>query len=408
MKRQVVVVGAGPGGSAAAFYLAKAGVDVLLVDKETWPRNKTCGDVYLPSLTPMFNEMGIMDEMMKELASQPNTIKFVSPDEEVALFSCDPMYLIPRRIGDDIIRRGAVRGGAEFKENFEALELIIKRGVVKGIKGLYNNQEVIVEADAVVIADGSHSRLSRQLGLLREDDPEMYLYAARGYYDNVENMVPNQAVEFYIPSSLPNYSHCANYIWVTPLYDGKKASVGITMNEKTLREIDMTFDEVFEFWATKTKEGPKYMKNATVIKPLTGWRLPFSKTLGKCCVPGAVVIGDAASMAESASQYGVTPAMFAGQIVGQMLPNILEKGEFLEEEALEIQQVLEKRLNPEYQFSAMMKDLLMNDPIHLKNFIEYSKKMPNYPNNNYGYSVMSYFKDELGIEVEVSEDSISQ
>ncbi len=46
-KRTVLIVGAGPGGSTAAFYLAHAGVDVLFVDKETWPRDKVCGGVYL-------------------------------------------------------------------------------------------------------------------------------------------------------------------------------------------------------------------------------------------------------------------------------------------------------------------------------------------------------------------------
>ena len=66
MKRQAIVVGAGPGGSTAAFYLAKAGIDVVLLDKETWPRDKMCGGVYLPSILPILEEMGALEEM-KEL-----------------------------------------------------------------------------------------------------------------------------------------------------------------------------------------------------------------------------------------------------------------------------------------------------------------------------------------------------
>ena len=63
MKRQVIVVGAGPAGSSAAFYCAKHGLDVLLIDKESWPRDKVCGDGWLPSLKPIFEDMGIYEEM---------------------------------------------------------------------------------------------------------------------------------------------------------------------------------------------------------------------------------------------------------------------------------------------------------------------------------------------------------
>ena len=59
IKRTALVVGAGPGGSTAAYYLAKNGVDVLFVDKETWPRDKICGGVYVPALYPMLKEMGV-------------------------------------------------------------------------------------------------------------------------------------------------------------------------------------------------------------------------------------------------------------------------------------------------------------------------------------------------------------
>ena len=70
MKRQVVIVGAGPGGSTAAFYLAKMGIDVLLLDKETFPREKICGDAYVASLFPnFFDEMGISDELIEHAAA---------------------------------------------------------------------------------------------------------------------------------------------------------------------------------------------------------------------------------------------------------------------------------------------------------------------------------------------------
>lgn len=86
MKRQVVVIGAGPGGSSAAFYLAKKGLDVLLVDKETFPREKVCGDAYQSSLYPIFKEMGIYEEMEQNIEINVKKIRQFGPGEEEVEF----------------------------------------------------------------------------------------------------------------------------------------------------------------------------------------------------------------------------------------------------------------------------------------------------------------------------------
>lgn len=175
MKRQVIVIGAGPGGSSAAFYLAKKGLDVLLVDKETWPREKVCGDNWQNSVTPLLKEMGILEEVEANKQSELQMITMVGPDEESVNFKVENAeLLIPRRIGDDIIRRAALRAGADFLEGYEAMELIISRGQVKGVKGYYNNKPMDIEADLVVIANGSHSILARQIGIFN-NDPATYV-----------------------------------------------------------------------------------------------------------------------------------------------------------------------------------------------------------------------------------------
>lgn len=62
MKRQAIVVGAGPAGATAAFYLARAGVDVVLLDKESWPRDKPCGDGLRAPIWHIYKDMGVWDE----------------------------------------------------------------------------------------------------------------------------------------------------------------------------------------------------------------------------------------------------------------------------------------------------------------------------------------------------------
>jgi len=65
MKRQAIVVGAGPAGATAAFYLARAGVDVVLLDKESWPRDKPCGDGLRAPIWHIYKDMGVWDEVLK-------------------------------------------------------------------------------------------------------------------------------------------------------------------------------------------------------------------------------------------------------------------------------------------------------------------------------------------------------
>src|SRR5437660_288868 len=77
--RDVVVFGAGPGGSAAAHYLARGGVDVLLVDKAKFPREKTCGDGLTPRAVAVLHDMGVLDALLR--AGQPiSGVEIVSPD----------------------------------------------------------------------------------------------------------------------------------------------------------------------------------------------------------------------------------------------------------------------------------------------------------------------------------------
>lgn len=408
MKRQVIVVGAGPAGSTAAFYLAKAGVDVLLVDKETWPRNKVCGDAYLPALNSIFNDMGIYEELEKEVCAACDKMNLIDPYENEYHFTLDPSWLIPRRIGDDIIRKGAVRAGVEFIENFEVKELLIRRGQVKGIRAWYNNQMVEMESDLVIVADGSHSTLSRQLGLFVED-PKLVKYGARGYFDNVEGLHPNEVNQIYLPASLPGYTHSPAYIWVNQLYgEEKKACVGICVPEYLYQNIDMSFEEIYEFWATQTKYGQKFMKHATVLKPLTGWRLPACKSLNKCYAAGAVCIGDSINMPECASHYGITPAMFSAQVVGEMLPEILEKGDYSEEALSVLQGTIEEKIGGDYAFSTFMKEQLMDDEERLNSFFAFAKELPGYPNLSYNEAVMAYMVQKLGFDLSKGLPKLSQ
>ena len=152
---KVLVVGAGPAGSAAAFYLAQAGIDVLLVDKEQWPRDKVCGDGQMFHSWYIYEEMGIMEEA-REAGTMLYGMKSSDVDERLVSFRSDKEYAMGTRryVIDDIIRRAAVREGARFIENFDVRDLIIRHGKVIGVKAFYKGQMIEEYADLVILANG--------------------------------------------------------------------------------------------------------------------------------------------------------------------------------------------------------------------------------------------------------------
>ena len=272
-KRQVIVIGAGPGGSTAAFYLAKAGVDVLMVDKETWPRDKACGDEQSTFIFDIYKEMGIYDEAMAA-GSTFNKMTFSDPTEDMMTLdaSSTPSHcgVITRRyVIDDIVRRGAIRGGADFMEDYEVTDLIIERGYVKGVRGLYRGKRMDIRADAVVIANGSHSMQARQVGVF-DEDPDMVFYAARGYYENVGG-IDIRTVEFHYPHEmfLP-----AGYMWVFPEEEERKiADVGVYISTRSLQSSGMRLEDFFPWWRDNTKIGKERLGQARLLGEIKGWRI---------------------------------------------------------------------------------------------------------------------------------------
>ncbi len=410
MKRQVIVVGAGPGGSAAAFYLAKAGVDVLFVDKAIWPREKPCGDSYLPSLYPIFEDMGIMEEMAANVSCDAKVMRLIDHKEEMFEFDVQPWMIIPRRFGDDIIRRAAVRAGADFMEDFDVTDLIMKKGVVKGIKGYYQNRPIEMEADAVVIANGSHSMISRKLGGFKEAK-QLINYAFRGYFRGVEGLTPGAIEEYYFPDSFEHPTHNSLcMLWCCPMYEARDgmASVGLTVPERALDEADMTLEQMFEHWATKTKWGKIRMKNAELLDNFKCMRLPSSEILQKSIAPGAIIIGDAANAAEPAFDYGIPSAMIGGQIAAGVLKKCLDKGDVSEEALSEYQTLAEEAINPGLAGNTIFMRNLLGKRDVMDEYLQWAKNLPEYPHCYFDQTAMRYMTEVMGLQLVASDKKISQ
>ena len=311
-KHQVIVVGAGVGGATAAFHMAKAGLDVIMVEKEQFPRDKICGDGQVQGIHPLLKSMGVYEEIKKYAYechgtmfsdNREVTYTYNYPDEDVA-------FATPRYIFDDIINKAAVNQGIDYLENFEATEVITRRGQAIGVKGIYRGKVTELYADLIVLANGSHSMLSRQMGIY-EEDPDYVFYGLRGYYENVRGLT--DVIEFHYPHEM---FMPAGYVWLFP--EGKtKANVGVFITESALQKTGMTSEELLWWWRDNTKLGQERLGEAVEVGKLEGWRLP-SGMHQKIYGAGFIAVGDAANMIEPLYGGGLPHAMMAGVVAAKI------------------------------------------------------------------------------------------
>ena len=326
-KHQVIVVGAGPAGSATANYLAQQGIDVLMLDKAVFPRDKPCGDVQISSNFAYFEKMGVLEEIDKVGKKDYGLVIFDKDMHRVELRKDSPVsYNTKRYLIDEITCKGAVRAGAQLIEGFDARELIMEKGAIKGVCGFRDGKLEKYYADITVIACGSHPIIARQLGIFNEGEHAVH-YAGRAYYDGVENVKLDVTETFYLPEFSPN-----GYIWLSCL-PNDQFNVGVFLDEAALQKSGRKLEDWVTWWATETPEGRERMKNATIAEDgeFKGWRISTSKTIKKNYAAGAIVVGDSAAMTESFQGEGYPQAMEAAYVAGQFIPRALAKGDFSEE-----------------------------------------------------------------------------
>lgn len=212
--RDVVIVGAGPAGSALAYCLASAGRDVLLLDRAGFPRDKTCGDGLAPRALRVLDRLGLLDQVQRR-AARVSRVRLAGPGAEAADFPLPPgegwpdfALVLPRLQFDDLLRRHAVAAGAEFRRAHIHDVLWSDDGRrITGVRGETPEGLVEVRARLTVVATGAASGLLERAGLLKQ--PPAYDRAARVYYAGLRAV--SDAYEFYYDLDLlPGYG------WVFP------------------------------------------------------------------------------------------------------------------------------------------------------------------------------------------------
>ena len=320
----VAVVGGGPSGAAAAHFLATRGHNVVVCEKKTFPREKTCGDGLTPRAVKVLKDMGLGDELATWEAVKGLRVHAAGRTLELSfpqLDAWDDFGLVkPRKDLDKIVLDNAETSGAKVLYGTQVIEPIFERGVCSGIVAKRDGDQEEIRAKWVVCAEGAATKFGRSLGRTRDESYPMGL-AIRQYFESP--MQHSGWFEAYLDvrsadDSLPGYG------WVFPVGDGTvNAGVGLLSTFGGWREVNL-HDLQRHFIAQLPAEW-EVNWDTVASKPRAG-RLFMGQSVWPPHGPGFVLIGDAAGMINPCNGEGIAYGYETGRIAGRHIDEALRVG----------------------------------------------------------------------------------
>ena len=363
----VIVVGAGPAGSATAFHLARQGLNVTLFEKTSFPREKACGDGLTPRAVKQILDMGI--EPTKENGWLRNKgLRVIGGGHRLELNWPDvdgfPNYGLVRTRADfdELLARTAQKQGVNLFEKTRVTGPIFDStsGKVIGvnIKKDDGNQEQHF-APVVVASDGVSSRMALALGLERRDDRPMGV-AVRTYYKSTRS--DDDYLESWLELRDQN-KLLPGYGWIFGMGDGtSNVGLGILDSSPVFQSID--YKDLLKRWLDQTPEEWGF-RDQNMTQPVRGAALPMGFNRQPHYAKGMILVGDSGGMVNPFNGEGIAYAMETGQVAADVIAKSLKaKTEFEREKQLhQYPIVLKDRLGGYYTLGRVFVKLIGNPQI---------------------------------------------
>ncbi|MBE0448084.1 MAG: NAD(P)/FAD-dependent oxidoreductase [Actinobacteria bacterium] len=322
-KADVVIVGAGPSGSSIAYFLAELGVDVILIDKSNFPREKICGDGLGPRSIKMLNKIGLSDWLSSSGYYRCDRIRLFSnsgayfeskiPSEDTPY----PHFYITTRADFDqkLVETAAVAGARVFM-GCKAIDLVASGGTLKGVR--VDNGGIIKEIPCrvVICADGTHGTFTRRTGI---KCIKPHALAVRVYCANIKGL--DDCINIYLDKRIPE-----GYAWVFPV-SKENANIGVGLSCHMMRRYDIEIKGLLDWFLTEKATYPLDLSSAIMITDVKGAYLRMGYGRHKVLVDGILLAGDAASLVNPLSGEGIAYALESGEIAAYAVKAALDKGD---------------------------------------------------------------------------------
>jgi menaquinone-9 beta-reductase len=307
MKRlDAVIVGAGPAGAACAITAADLGLDVVVCDKATFPRDKTCGDGLTTAALRLLETLGVgRDALQGEWAQVDETVVVSPSGRRIAL----PLpatgvhaVVVPRLTLDQALVDVARRRGVDIREGTPVTDVV---GDTNGVK-VQTADGVTFEARFVVACDGHWSPVRRLVTPTAPPDLGTW-HAARAYYRGVDD---SRLWVLFERDLLPGYA------WVFPL-PGGRANVGFGV----LRSDGRSGKELKALWCDLVQRPSitSILGDAKPEGPVRAWPIPTQYTPAALAHGPALFAGDAASVVDPMTGEGIAQALETGMLAARAI-----------------------------------------------------------------------------------------
>ncbi len=321
----VIVVGAGPAGSATAYHLAQAGLDVLLLEKTEFPREKICGDGLTPRAVTQLIRMGV-DTSPGNGWLHNRGLRIIGGGRQLELewpeLASHPDYGLvrPRSDFDELLARQAQKAGARLLEHCNVTGPVLdeRTSRIVGVTARLGaqKQDTTFRAPVVVAADGNSTRLSIAMGLHKRDDRPMGV-AYRAYYKNPRHNDDWLESWLELRDAKDPQRLLPGYGWIFGMGDGtSNIGLGILNTSTAFGTVD--YRDMMRRWLASTPpEWELTEDNRTV--PIRGAALPMGFNRKPHYTRGLLLVGDAGGMVNPFNGEGIAYAMESGEIAAKVV-----------------------------------------------------------------------------------------
>ena len=321
----VIVIGGGPGGSTAATMLARKGLQVLLLERDRFPRDHV-GESLLPASIPVLEELGVLPAI-QEAGFLPKWGATMVWGREGAPWSWyfretnrkyPHSYQVWRPTFDHLLLENSRANGVTVWEGCHVAGVLFEDGRATGVQySVEGASGLVARAGFIVDASGQSGLLGRQLRL-RRWDPYFRNLAVYGYFTGARRLLPPDETNIFI-ESYPN-----GWFWNIPLHTGW-ASVGAVVDSHAAQD-EVRHRGLHGFLIDQIAQAPHTAHMLREAEMVSGpfivkdWSYASEQVVGD----GYILVGDAACFVDPLFSSGVHLALMSGVMAAAYVTSALK------------------------------------------------------------------------------------
>lgn len=322
----VLVIGAGPAGSAAAITLARLGMNVTMIDQHDFPREKVCGDGLIPDSLKALEVLGVLDTVLAR-AAKVQGLACHGPGGGTLLIPGE-LAVLPRKELDNILVLQAQQSGARLLTPVKFIRpQANEAGRVTGAEVIIGDQRKVLTASWVILATGASAGPLQAAGVCQRSLPSAM--ALRAYVHNPQwtGRIEHLEISWH-------KSYAPGYGWIFPCGNGLfNVGVGLYgMHQKTLGERlqkalgvasgqanKRNLHDLFDRFVQSSPAAQELLAGGKLVSEIKGAPLRCSLEGALSDRPGMLVTGEAMGSTYALTGEGIGKAMETGILAAQAI-----------------------------------------------------------------------------------------